>query len=184
FAGFCLAAIGIGALVPAAIMSIATANLFTRNLWGEFVRTPLTPAEEARMAKLVSLVIKFGALAFILASSARYAIELQLLGGVWIVQMVPAIVCGLFTRWFGGAALLAGWAAGMVAGTAMVISMGMKTSVFPLHLSGHTFAVYAALPAVVINLVVTALVSMVTSRDTENEAGTISPLPPPTLNEV
>lgn len=184
FAGFCLAAIGIGALVPAAIMSIATANLFTRNLWGEFVRTPLTPAAEARMAKLVSLVIKFGALAFILASSARYAIELQLLGGVWIVQMVPAIICGLFTRWFGGAALLAGWAAGMAAGTAMVISMGMKTSVFPLHLSGHTFAVYAALPAVVINLVVTALVSMVTGRDTETEAKTIPPLPPPTLNEV
>ena len=184
FAGFCLAAIGIGALVPAAIMSIATANLFTRNLWGEFVRTPLTPPEEARMAKLVSLVIKFGALAFILASSARYAIELQLLGGVWIVQMVPAIICGLFTRWFGGAALLAGWAAGMATGTAMVISTGMKTSVFPLHLSGHTFAVYAALPAVVINLVVTALVSMVTGRDAETEAKTIPPLPPPTLNEV
>src|ERR1700744_1274745 len=121
FAGFCLAAIGIGALVPAAIMSIATANLFTRNLWGEFVRTPLTPPAEARMAKLVSLVVKFGALIFILAGSAQYAIELQLLGGIWIVQMVPAILCGLFTCWFRGTALLAGWAAGMAAGTAMVV---------------------------------------------------------------
>jgi SSS family solute:Na+ symporter len=37
FAGFCLAAIGIGALVPAALMSIATANLFTRNLYGELL---------------------------------------------------------------------------------------------------------------------------------------------------
>jgi SSS family solute:Na+ symporter len=188
FAGFCLAAIGIGALVPAAIMSIATANLFTRNLWGEFVRTPLTPAAEARMAKLVSLVIKFGALAFILAGSAQYAIELQLLGGIWIVQMVPAILCGLFTRWFSGAALLAGWAAGMAAGTAMIVSMGMKTSVFPLHvgqvLGGHTFAVYAALPAALVNLVVTALVSAVTGRGRESEAEVIPPLPPPTLNEV
>jgi SSS family solute:Na+ symporter len=188
FAGFCLAAIGIGALVPAAIMSIATANLFTRNLWGEFVRTPLTPPEEARMAKLVSLVIKFGALAFILAGSAQYAIELQLLGGIWIVQMVPAILCGLFTRWFSGAALLAGWAAGMATGTAMVVSMGMKTSVFPLHaghvLGGHTFAVYAALPAAVINLVVTALVSAITGRNRETEAEPLAPLPPPTLNEV
>jgi SSS family solute:Na+ symporter len=169
-------------------MSIATANLFTRNLWGEFVHTPLTPAEEARMAKLVSLVIKFGALAFILASSAQYAIELQLLGGIWIMQMVPAILCGLFTRWFRGAALLAGWAAGMAAGTGMVVSMGMKTSVFPLHvahvLGGHTFAVYAALPAVLLNLVVTALVSLVTGRDRESETETIPPLPPPTLNEV
>jgi solute:Na+ symporter, SSS family len=184
FAGFCLAAIGIGALVPAAIMSIATANLFTRNLWGEFVRTPLAPHAEARMAKLVSLVIKFGALAFILAGSAQYAIELQLLGGIWIMQMVPAILCGLFTRWFRGAALLAGWAAGMAVGTAMVVSMGMKTSVYPLHLSGHTFAVYAALPAVVVNLVVTALVTAITGRDTETEPDRLPPLPPPTLNEV
>ena len=183
FAGFCLAAIGIGALVPAAIMSIATANLFTRNLWGEFVRKPLTPAEEARLAKLVSLVVKFGALAFILASSARYAIELQLLGGIWIVQLVPAIIFGLFTRWFRGPALLAGWAAGMIAGTGMVISMAMKTSVFPIHLSGHTVAVYAALPAAVVNLLVIALVSAVTGHDTEAEAE-IAPLPPPTLNEV
>jgi SSS family solute:Na+ symporter len=136
------------------------------------------------MAKLVSLVIKFGALAFILIGSAQYAIELQLLGGIWIMQMVPAILCGLFTRWFRGTALLAGWAAGMAAGTAMVVSMGMKTSVFPIHLSGHTFAVYAALPAAVINLIVTALVSTVSGRDTEAEAEEIPPLPPPTLNEV
>jgi SSS family solute:Na+ symporter len=81
-------------------------------------------------------------------------------------------------------ALLAGWAAGMASGTAMVVSTGMKTSVFPIHLSGHTFAVYAALPAAVINLVVTALVSMVTGRDRETEAEPLPPLPPPTLNEV
>jgi SSS family solute:Na+ symporter len=98
--------------------------------------------------------------------------------------MVPAILFGLFTRWFRGTALLAGWAAGMAAGTAMVVSMGMKTSVFPIHLSGHTFAVYAALPAAVINLIVTALVSTVSGRDTEAEAEEIPPLPPPTLNEV
>jgi SSS family solute:Na+ symporter len=81
----------------------------------------------------------------------------------------------------------------MAAGTAMVVSMSMKTSVFPLHLGhvlgGHTFAVYAALPAVVLNLVVTALVSVVMGRDTEiggtgTEAGGLPPLPPPTLNEV
>src|ERR1700734_2932901 len=45
FAGFCLAAIGIGALVPAAIMSIATANLFTRNLYGELLHRSMTPAQ-------------------------------------------------------------------------------------------------------------------------------------------
>jgi solute:Na+ symporter, SSS family len=183
FAGFCLAAIGIGALVPAAIMSIATANLFTRNLWGEFARIPLTPAQEASMAKLFSLIIKFGALAFILFSNAQYAIELQLLGGVWIMQLVPAILCGLFTRWFRGTALIAGWAAGMASGTAMVLSMQMKTSVVPFHLAGHTYPIYAALPAVAINLLVTAMASVAMGRDAERAAA-IPPLPPPTLNEV
>ena len=59
FAGFCLAAIGIGALVPAAIMSIASANLFTRNLYGELLHRRMTQAEELRNAKLVSIFIKF-----------------------------------------------------------------------------------------------------------------------------
>jgi SSS family solute:Na+ symporter len=100
------------------------------------------------------------------------------------MQMVPAVLCGLFTRWFRGAALLAGWAAGMAVGTTMVVSMGMKTSVYPLHLSGHTFAVYAALPAVVVNLVVTGLITAITGRDTGTEPHRLPPLPPPTLNEV
>ena len=38
FVGVAFAAIAIGALVPAAIMSIACANLFTRNLYKEFLR--------------------------------------------------------------------------------------------------------------------------------------------------
>lgn len=184
FAGFCLAAIGIGALVPASIMSIATANLFTRNLWSEFARTPLTSPQEAVMARTVSLLIKFGALVFILTNSARYAIELQLLGGIWITQLFPGVLCGLFTRWFRGAALLAGWIAGMTAGTAMVIATEMKTAIFPLHLFGHTFAMYAALPAVVVNFLVTAIVSLAIGRDAQIEAAPVPPLRLPTPNEV
>ncbi len=159
FAGFCLAAIGIGALVPAAIMSIASANLFTRNLYGEFVRTPLNPHQEAASAKLVSLLIKFGALAFILLVRTQFAIELQLLGGVWILQLLPAVLCGLFSRWFHGIALLAGWVAGMASGTAMVLALDLKSSVFPFHLFGHTYGIYAALPAAVLNLLVAAFAS-------------------------
>ncbi len=160
FAGFCLAAIGIGALVPAAIMSIASANLFTRNLYGEFARTRLTPQQEATNAKLVSLLIKFGALAFILLVRTQFAIELQLLGGVWIMQLLPAVLCGLFTRWFHGSALLAGWIAGMASGTAMVAALDLNSSVYPLHLFGHTYGVYAALPAVCVNFVVAAVISL------------------------
>src|SRR5580693_7384345 len=68
FVGFAFAAIAIGALVPAAIMSIAAANLFTRNVYKEFLRPACTGKEEASVAKLVSLGVKFGALAFILGT--------------------------------------------------------------------------------------------------------------------
>src|SRR3712207_8019971 len=58
FAGIAFAAIGIGALVPAAIMSIAAANLFTRNIYKEFLKKDATPRQEAQVAKVVSLVVK------------------------------------------------------------------------------------------------------------------------------
>jgi solute:Na+ symporter, SSS family len=166
FAGFCLAAIGIGALVPAAIMSIATANLFTRNLYGEllhrsFFSSAMTGGQEAAMAKLISLAIKLGALAFVLLVRAQFAIELQLLGGVWILQVLPAVVGGLFMRFFHGPALLCGWLAGMAAGSAMVGSLGLRSSIYPLHFAGHIYNVYAALPALAINLLVAGIVSLV-----------------------
>ncbi|MEV7028290.1 monocarboxylate uptake permease MctP, partial [Kitasatospora sp. NPDC093558] len=117
FAGIAFAAIGIGALVPAAIMSIAAANLFTRNIYKELVRPGATPAQETRVSKLVSLLVKVGALVFVLTMDKTVAINFQLLGGVWILQTFPALVGGLFTRWFHRWALLAGWAAGMAYGT-------------------------------------------------------------------
>jgi SSS family solute:Na+ symporter len=117
FAGVAFAAIGIGALVPAAIMSIAAANLFTRNVYKEFLKPDATPAQETKVAKLVSLVVKVGALGFVLGIDKQFSINLQLLGGIWILQTFPAIVGGLFTRWFHRWALLAGWAAGMAYGT-------------------------------------------------------------------
>ncbi len=154
FAGFCLSAIAIGALVPAAIMSIAASNLFTRNLYGAFRRTAFTPAEESRVAKLVSLLVKFGALLFVLRLPAPYAIEMQLLGGIWIAQLFPSVVLGVFTRWLHPWALFAGWAAGMAAGSAMAVALGLKSSVYPLHLFGQTYAMYAAVPALLLNLAV------------------------------
>lgn len=120
FAGVAFAAVGIGALVPAAIMSIAAANLWTRNIYKEYLHRDATPAQEARMSKLASLVVKAGALAVILAIDPQFSIDLQLIGGVIILQTLPPIVIGLYTRWAHGWALLAGWAVGMAAGLYMV----------------------------------------------------------------
>ncbi|HZC69129.1 MAG TPA: sodium:solute symporter [Jatrophihabitans sp.] len=117
FAGVAFAAIGIGALVPAAIMSIAAANLFTRNIYREYLRPQASPGEEAQVSKIVSLLVKFGALLFALALNRQNAINMQLLGGVLILQTIVAVVAGLYSRWFHRWALLLGWVAGIVYGS-------------------------------------------------------------------
>jgi solute:Na+ symporter, SSS family len=157
FAAFCLAAIAIGALVPAAIMSIAAANLVTRNLVGEFRKGPSSSAKEAALAKIVSLVVKFGALAFVLGLPTAYAIQFQLLGGIWMVQLLPGFLAGLYGWRVQSHAVLAGWAMGMFTGTAMAWSLQLKSSIYPLHFFGHTYAVYAAVPAVLANFAVVAV---------------------------
>ena len=160
FAGFSLAAIAVGALVPASIMSIAASNLFTRNLYGEFARSKATPAQESQMAKLVSLAVKFGALLFVLRLPTPYAIEMQLLGGIWMAQLFPSVILGVFTRWFNPWALLLGWAAGMAAGTGMAASLALKSSVFPLHIGGSVYPMYAAVPALLLNLAVSTILTL------------------------
>ncbi len=113
FTGVAFAAIGIGALVPAAIMSIAAANLFTRNIYREYIRPDCTHAEEAKVSRLASLVVKVGAVIVILALDTQFSIDLQLIGGVIIVQTLPAIVIGLYTRAAHAWGLIAGLLAGL-----------------------------------------------------------------------
>jgi SSS family solute:Na+ symporter len=176
FAGVAYAAIVIGALVPAAIMSIAAANLWTRNIYRAFINRNATHAQEAQQAKVVSLVVKFGALVFVLALSNSFAINLQLLGGVWILQTFPAIVAGLYTRWFHRWALLAGWAAGMAWGT--WLAYGVKSPVQD-HFGGPLVGlpwdedtkVYIALLAFALNLIV-AIVLTVALRAAKVPEGT------------
>jgi solute:Na+ symporter, SSS family len=160
FAGFAFAAIGIGALVPAAIMSIAASNLWTRNIYKEFINANCTPKQEAQMAKWVSLIVKFGALVFVLGLSSQYAIYLQLLGGVWIIQTLPAVVLGLYTRWLNQWALLIGWAAGIVTGTWMAASVNFAAA-FPLNIAGITAPGYIAVWTLILNLIVTVVLTAV-----------------------
>ena len=163
FVGFAAAAIAISALVPAAIMSIGAANLFTRNLWRPLVSPDMAPAQEASTAKIVSLVVKFGALLFIVFLPTQYAIDLQLLGGVWILQVFPAIVFSLYTRRLNTPGLFLGWLVGIVVGTGLAISQGLKP-VFALHVGDSTWPLYIGLIALVVNVVVTFIVSLVTPK--------------------
>ncbi|WP_273886947.1 monocarboxylate uptake permease MctP [Rubrobacter naiadicus] len=159
FAGFAFAAVGIGALVPAAIMSIAAANLFTRNIYREYFRRNISDREESQVAKIVSLIVKAGALAFVIGIPTQYSINLQLLGGIWILQTLPAVVLGLYTRWFHRWALALGWLVGMAAGTAMAVSQGFS-SIYPLSIGGFSLSAYAGLYALVANLVASVVLTL------------------------
>jgi len=160
FVGFAFGAIAIGALVPASIMSIAAANLFTRNIWREYVNANMTDRQESNIAKLTSLVVKFGALVFIIFLPTQYAINLQLLGGVWIIQTQPSIVLGLYARSSHRSALIIGWGVRMLTGTAMALAQDF-TSVYPLQIGSTTIPGYAALYAFILNLVVAAVLTWV-----------------------
>src|SRR5258706_7803152 len=160
FAGFAFAAIGIGALVPAAVMSIGAANLFTRNVWKAYVDPGMDPAREAKVAKITSLVVKFGALLAIVFLPTQFALDLQLLGGVWILQTLPSLVFGLFFGWFRAPALLLGWVVGFAGGTALTWINGLK----PLHsvaLGDATVTIYIGLLALAANILVAVIANLI-----------------------
>ena len=178
FAGLAFSAIAIGALVPAAVMSIAAANLWTRNVYVEFVRPDATPAQEARQAKVASLVVKLGAVASIVLLEPQFAIELQLVGGVLILQILPAMVVALYTRWLHRWALLGGWAVGLLYGVWLLYELpnpvtGQRhfgSSAYPLGelsllgwqpFAGSPTTVYVGLIALAVNGVVTVLGTVV-----------------------
>lgn len=160
FAGIAFAAIAIGALMPASIMAIACGNLFTRNIFKEFIAPDCTPAAEARTAKLVAFIAQLGALCFVLGLRTSYAINLQLLGGIWICQTVPSVLLALYVRlnpW----GLLAGWAVGVSLGSWMEWSLAFKGQVYPLHILGWTVPCYAAISALAVNLAISVVLSLI-----------------------
>jgi SSS family solute:Na+ symporter len=170
FAGVAFAAIGIGALVPAAIMSIAAANLFTRNIYREYFHRDASPAEEARVSRLVSLVVKAGAVVVILVLDPQFSIDLQLIGGVIIVQTLPAVAIGLYTRALHAWGLLAGWACGMAAGLYMLYDTpnavtgkahfgGPQYALSKLHLTDGKTTLYTGILALALNIIVAIVVS-------------------------
>ena len=161
--GISFAAIIIGALVPAAIMAIAAANLFTRNIFREFFKPDASPRLQTRVSQWASLVVKFGALAFAVWLPHTFAINLQLLGGVWILQLLPMLVGGLFTRWFHRWALLIGWAAGMIYGTIAAYNVSSPTSSHWASSTDIVFghSVYIGVTAVVINIVLSVVLTLI-----------------------
>ncbi|MGL4742916.1 MAG: sodium:solute symporter family protein [Dermatophilaceae bacterium] len=162
-AGAVLGAFGIGVLVPAAVMSVAAATTFANNVYLEYVNPTALPDQVARVARWVSVLVKVAALAFVVGLRAQDAITLQLLGGVWILQTLPAVLIGQVSRRPHRYALLAGLVVGVAAGTWLVAVQGF-VAVTRLDLGAATVGVYAGLVALAVNLAVVAVLSPVLDR--------------------
>jgi len=163
FTGIAFAGIIIGALVPAAIMSIAAANLFTKNIFTDFLKPDTSPRLQTHISQGASTVVKFGALLFALFLPHTFSINLQLLGGIWILQLAPMLIGGLFTRWFHRWALLAGWLAGEIYGTIAAYNVSNATTSHWAASSDIVFghSIYIGLSAVIINLVIAVVLTLV-----------------------
>ena len=77
--------------------------------------------------------------------------------------MFPAIVFGLFTRWFHRWALLAGWLAGEIFGTIAAYNVATPTT---SHWAGSTdlefgHTVYIGLSALILNVAIAVILTLV-----------------------
>ncbi|GAB3852074.1 hypothetical protein GCM10027610_079730 [Dactylosporangium cerinum] len=120
---------------------------------------------------MTSLLVKVGALVFVVFVDPQFSIDLQLIGGVIILQTLPAVALGLFTRWFHRGALIGGWVAGMGLGMWMLYQIPNAAtkrahfggSAFPLKEFGFdsTKTIYVGFVAVAVNLLVAALLTLI-----------------------
>ncbi|MHB1709070.1 MAG: sodium:solute symporter family protein [Thermoplasmataceae archaeon] len=95
--GFAFLGIFIGGLVPASIMAISQSNLLTRNIIKEF-RPNLKASSETMIAKIAAVLFIFLAVGFVFIFPLTYSVQLQLLGGIIILQTLPSLFLGLITE--------------------------------------------------------------------------------------
>jgi SSS family solute:Na+ symporter len=168
-AGIAYAALSIAALIPAAVMSIAAANTFTRSLYRTYLRPGASPAAEAWTSRWMSLFVKFGAAALILAVDPAFSVDLQLIGGVLILQTIPAVFIGLLTGWFHRAALTAGLLSGLAVGLVLmwdIPRLDATGRVVAEHFGGASWSlgdgrtIYVGVVALAVNLLVTVALTL------------------------
>jgi len=134
------------------VMSIAAANLFSRNVYTEFLAPRATHARQATVSKVASLVVKFGALAFILFVDKQNVINFQLAGGVLILQTLPAVILALYVPMLNRWAVLAGWTAGITTGIYWLSAEKFKATLHAFPIAGPQNRLYIALVAFLVNL--------------------------------
>jgi len=172
FAGIAFGAIVIGALVPAAIMAIAAANTFARDIYKPYFRPNASDREEGLVGQIVSVILKLGAVGVIVGLKLTFALEFQLIGGVVVIQILPSVVLGLYTRWYHRWALVAGWIVGMGLSVYMLYITPSTTTA---HFGSASFAfsswgidtkmtIWTGIVGVVANLVVATALTPLLAR--------------------
>jgi SSS family solute:Na+ symporter len=135
-------------------MAIAASNLFTRNFYQEFIRQDISSAEQTMVSRIGSTIVLVGALIFVL-SAPSYAITLQLAGGAWILQTLPAIFLALYVRWLDRWAILVGWLVGIVWGTYSMLQEGYANGgLATLGLFGFSSTLYVGFYSLIANLLI------------------------------
>jgi solute:Na+ symporter, SSS family len=167
-AGISLLGVFIGGLVPAAIMAIAQGNLLTRNIIKEGKHN-LTEKGETSIAKWAAAGFKFLALGFVFVVNQTYAIALQLLGGVLILQLFPALFLGLYTKWFRKEALIVGLLGGLATGVYLTLAANNFSTLTTVLYTPLDY-MYAAIPALAVNLVLAIVITLVLPKKVQVEA--------------
>ena len=155
-AGICLLGVFVGGMVPAALMAIAAANLLARNVVKEF-KPKITAKGETRLAKWLSAIIKFIALGFVFVAPLTYAIQLQLLGGIIILQLLPAVFLGLYMKRLDWKPLSLGWGVGMFLGIWLVLVANHFSSLATSDFKTGIGLLYIGLIALAVNLIISVL---------------------------
>lgn len=172
FAAIAFGAIAIGALVPAAIMGVSAANTFARDIYKPYFRPRASDREEGLVSQIVSVILKLGAVGVIVGLKVSFAIEFQLIGGVVVIEILPAVVLGLYTRWYHHWSLVTGWIAGMGLSVYMLwVTPGKTTAHFgsasyPLSQLGFDtkITIWTGIVGIIVNLIVATAVNPLFAR--------------------
>jgi len=138
------------AMVAAAIQLLSGATLYAKNLWRPILSPGMTDEQVAKLARIIVLVLTFGALFFAIRSSASL-VSLLLVGYAGVAQLFPGVVFGLFSK----RVTTSGVSMGLVTGLAVAVFL-MLTGKDPYR------GLNAGFIALCCNFAVTAVVSLLT----------------------
>jgi len=139
------------AMVPAAIQLLTGATLYAKNLFRPILAPGMTDQQVARLARIMVLILTFGALFFAIFTSPSL-VSLLLLGSAGVAQLFPGVVLGLYWK----RVTTSGIFAGMIAGIALTLLL-MLTGRNPY------LGLNAGFIALCFNFAVSALVSLLTT---------------------